>query len=133
MKRLLFACCVFLFVSALAHGQGAPGYSNYSSASSGGGCIATASTLSSKCGTTAGTLASITDGSSSTDCVTGSGTNKNACIYNGSAWVFAGSSSTSWNACSTPTYGATTTINFAISQCAIITSKKRLTSGLSPR
>jgi hypothetical protein len=57
------------------------------------GCIATASTLSASCGTTAGEFASITDGSTATDCTVGGGSNKNLCIYNGSAWVFAGSSS----------------------------------------
>src|SRR5580704_6212365 len=59
---------------------------------SGGSCVATVATLTSACGTTKGTLATVTDGSTGSDCTVGSGTNANACIYTGSAWAFAGSS-----------------------------------------
>lgn len=44
---------------------------------------------------TKGTLATVTDGSSASDCSTGGGTTVVTCIYNGSAWVFAGSSASS--------------------------------------
>jgi lysophospholipase L1-like esterase len=56
----------------------------------GGACIATTSTLSSKCGTTAGTSASVTNGGTAVDCTAGGGSFVNQCIYNGSAWVYAG-------------------------------------------
>lgn len=36
---------------------------------------------------TAGTLKIISDGASATDCVTGSGSTYNLCLYNGSAWI----------------------------------------------
>ena len=57
----------------------------------GGSCVATVGTLTSACGTTKGTLATVTDGSTTSDCTVGSGTNANACIYTGAAWAFAGS------------------------------------------
>lgn len=67
------------------------GYATNPASGTGGGCIATVATLVATCGTTAGTIASVTDGSIGSDCTVGGGTNKNACIYTGSAWAFAGS------------------------------------------
>lgn len=68
--------------------------SGYATNPAGGGvagCITVVASLSASCGTTAGTIASVTDGSTASDCTTGSGTNKNACIYSGTVWNFAGS------------------------------------------
>src|SRR4051812_36988175 len=45
-----------------------------------------------------GTLVTIHDGSTTSDCLVGGGANAVTCIYNGSAWSFAGNSG------STPTF-----------------------------
>lgn len=63
----------------------------------GGGCVTVVSTLSSVCGTVKGTVASVTDGSTASDCTTGGGSNAVACIYTGSAWAYAGSAAASPN------------------------------------
>jgi hypothetical protein len=76
---------------------------SHTGGSGGGGCIATVSTLTASCGGVDGRLATVTDGSTSSDCSTGGGGNVVACIYNGSAWVFAGNSG------SAPTYAQVTT------------------------
>lgn len=96
----LFVAFVLVLAATVAHGQGGPGQSNYGTGS--GGCIATASTAAAKCGTVKGTLISVTDGSTGSDCTSGSGTNVNACIYTGSAYAFAGSSA------SAPAFSAVT-------------------------
>lgn len=61
--------------------------------SSGGTCIATVATLTPLCGSVKGTVATVTDGLSSTDCVSGLGSTAAACIYTGTAWTFFGGSS----------------------------------------
>jgi hypothetical protein len=43
-------------------------------------------------------------------------------LAHANTWTGLQTGNFAWNACSTPTYGATTTINFASSQCAIITA-----------
>ncbi len=53
-----------------------------------GQCIATVATLSSMCIHVKGTIASVTDGSTPSDCTVGGGTSANACMYNGTAWGF---------------------------------------------
>lgn len=68
-------------------------WNGYVTNPSSGLCIATTSTLSSSCGTTKAQLATVTNGASGTDCTTGGGTTAVTCIYSGSAWVYAGSSS----------------------------------------
>ena len=51
-----------------------------------GDCVATVATLSSKCGTTKGTIASVTDGTSPADCTTGGSSSTAVCQYSGSSW-----------------------------------------------
>jgi hypothetical protein len=43
-------------------------------------------------------------------------------LAHANTWTGLQTGNFAWNGCSTPTYGATTTINFATSQCAIITA-----------
>ena len=58
----------------------------------GGRCIATVGLLSSMCGTTTATFATVTDGFAASDCTAGTGSSVVPCMYNGSAWVYAGGS-----------------------------------------
>lgn len=56
-----------------------------------GVCTTTVSGLNS-CVHSKGTLATVTDGTTTSDCTTGGGSNVVTCIYNGTAWTFAGNS-----------------------------------------
>lgn len=58
-----------------------------STISGAGTCITTVATLSSKCGTTIGTVAIVTDGINSADCSIGGYTVAASCVYNGTAYV----------------------------------------------
>lgn len=74
-------------LSACAWGQG--NQNNFNSGGNGVG-IYTVATL--PAAPTKATLATVKDGSTSSDCSTGAGSNVVVCIFNGSAWVFAGNS-----------------------------------------
>lgn len=54
-------------------------------------------------GQSRGKFATVSDGSSASDCTVGSGTSAVACIYTGSAWAFAGSSASGVNSLATST------------------------------
>lgn len=74
-------------LSACAWGQG--NQNNFNSGGNGVG-IYTVATL--PAAPTKATLATVKDGSTSSDCSTGAGSNVVVCIFNGSSWVFAGNS-----------------------------------------
>ena len=75
---LAFVATILLSASAHAKVIPPPG--------GGGGCIATVTTLSSKCGTAVGTIASATDGLTSIDCTTGGGTVPAVCVRTSGGW-----------------------------------------------
>jgi hypothetical protein len=86
MRKLLLLLAGFSLFALQAHAQA--NQNNFGGSSS--SCITTVSKLSSSCGTKAGTIASVTDGTTSTDCTTGGGSNTVACQYNGTVWAALG-------------------------------------------
>jgi len=75
-----------LFLAPLTHAQG---QGQFSSGGGAGAIITTVAGLASH--DVKGTVASVTDGASATDCVTGGGTAAVTCLYSGTVWAAVGS------------------------------------------
>lgn len=92
MKRVPL---IFVLAALVGTAFGQANQNNFPGGGSGkGSCIATVGTLSSACGTVKGTQATVTDGTSTSDCTGGGSSQVAPCTYNGSAWQYAGSTGT---------------------------------------
>jgi len=78
-----------LFLAPLTHAQG---QGQFSSGGGAGAIITTVAGLASH--DVKGTVASVTDGASATDCVTGGGTAAVTCLYSGTVWAAVGAGGT---------------------------------------
>ena len=85
MKKSLWLAIAFLCLSSLSFGQGGTG------GGGGGGNLAPTTVAKLPVSPTVGTVYSVKDGNSVTDCSVGSGTTGVVCLWTGSVWTAIGS------------------------------------------
>ncbi|MFZ0536650.1 MAG: hypothetical protein WAM47_07300 [Candidatus Sulfotelmatobacter sp.] len=131
VRRNLSCVIALLFASLLAHAQTlTPGQGAASGGS--GVSITTVSGLSSVSGKTKGTIAVVTDGTSSSDCSTGGSSTVVTCQYSGSSWsqltASGGAAPTNLGAI---TYNASGTSIFAAASATVVIGKLTATHSTS--